>query len=191
MFDAYLFEDVHSRFRKEGTLCAFDFFSIVRSGFRNTDISESQGAYRSNKHLMSQLSETKKMCPGTVITGRELMTLHGLRVSLPDARRWVHLQFRRFAGCPVCNLHLRSVVRRHNEIVTAGICEVVVFHSTRDELLAQEADLPFAVIADHAKKLYTEFGVESSIRALLDPRAWIPILRAVFNALHLSSNGHY
>ncbi len=27
--DSYLFEDVHSRFQKEGTLCAFDFFSIV------------------------------------------------------------------------------------------------------------------------------------------------------------------
>ncbi len=27
--DAYLFEDVHSRFQKEGKLCAFDFFSIV------------------------------------------------------------------------------------------------------------------------------------------------------------------
>jgi hypothetical protein len=34
-----------------------------------------------------------------------------------------------------------------------------------------------------SRKLYTEFGVELSIRALLHPRGWIPILRAVFNAL--------
>ena len=117
------------------------------------------------------------------------MAIHNERVSVPDSKRLVHLQFRRFAGCPVCNLHLQSVVRRHDEIVAAGIREVVVFHSTKDELLAQEADLPFAVIADPGKKLYTEFGVESSIRALLDPRGWIPILRAVFNALPAVTRG--
>jgi hypothetical protein len=34
------------------------------------------------------------------------------------------------------------------------------------------ADLPFAVIADPEKRFYREFGVESSPRALLDPRTW-------------------
>jgi len=141
------------------------------AGFQNLDASGSQGAHGSDK-----------VRPGIIITRRELMTIHGERVTVPDARQLVHLQFRRFAGCPVCNLHLQSVVRRHDEIVAAGICEIVVFHSTRDELLAQEADLPFAVIADPDRKLYAEFGVESSVRALLDPRAWISILHAVFNA---------
>ena len=159
------------------------------SGFQNLDVSGSQGACGSDKNRMSQLSEAKKVRPGKIITRRELMTIRDERVSVPDARQLVHLQFRRFAGCPVCNLHLQSVVRRHDEIVAAGICEIVVFHSTRDELLAQEADLPFAVIADPDKKLYAEFGVESSVRALLDPRAWISILRAVFNAIPAVARG--
>jgi peroxiredoxin len=91
----------------------------------------------------------------------------------------VHLQFRRFAGCPICNLHLRSVVRRHDEIVAAGVREVVVFHSGADELGENAEGLPFAVIADPDKRLYAEFGVESSARSLLDPRVWPTIVRAV------------
>ncbi|MEU8135046.1 peroxiredoxin-like family protein [Streptodolium elevatio] len=104
-------------------------------------------------------------------------------VSVPDAERLVHLQFRRFAGCPVCNLHLRSIVRRHDEITAAGVKEVVVFHSPADELREHVADLPFAVVADPDKRLYREFGVESARRSLLSPRAWLPILRSLARSL--------
>ncbi|MCP3802353.1 AhpC/TSA family protein [Allokutzneria sp. A3M-2-11 16] len=106
---------------------------------------------------------------------RELITVSGERVRLPDPDRLVHLQFRRFAGCPICNLHLQSVVRRHDEITAAGIREVVFFHSPADEL--RDYDLPFAVIADPEKRYYREYGVESSRRALLHPRTWGAILR--------------
>ncbi len=114
---------------------------------------------------------------------RELTTITGEKVPLPDPDRLVHLQFRRFAGCPVCNLHLRSVISRHGEIRAAGIREVVVFHSTAAELREHAGDLPFDVVADPGKDLYREFGVESAPRALLDPRVWPTILRAVAVAL--------
>ena len=42
--------------------------------------------------------------------------------------------------------------------------------------------LPIAVVADPDKLLYAEFGVESAPRALLDPRAWLPIGRAVLRS---------
>jgi peroxiredoxin len=100
-------------------------------------------------------------------------------VEIPDPTRLVHLQFRRFAGCPVCNLHLRVFVRRHVELEAAGIREVVVFHSAVEELRAHVQGLPFAVIADPDRRVYREFGVGSSRRALLDPRAWGTILIAV------------
>lgn len=108
-----------------------------------------------------------------------LTDIHGEPVPLPDPERLVHLQFRRFAGCPVCNLHLRSVVRRHDEIRAAGVREVVVFHSPADELREHAAELPFAVIADPGKDLYRRYGIESSVRALLDPRVWPVIARAI------------
>jgi len=108
---------------------------------------------------------------------RELIAVGGETVPIPDPSRLVHLQFRRFAGCPICNLHLRDVIRRHDEIEAAGIREVVVFHSTAEELA--EYPLPFAVIADPTKRLYAEYGVEAAPRAMLHPGVYWPLLRAV------------
>jgi peroxiredoxin len=116
---------------------------------------------------------------GSVITPRELVTVSGEAVPIPDPDRLVHLQLRRFAGCPICNAHLQSIVRRHDEIADAGIREVVVFHSTDQELRHYVTELPFAVVGDPDKVLYAEFGVGSSVRAVLDPRALAPALVSV------------
>lgn len=112
----------------------------------------------------------------------DLTSVTGAAVRVPDPDRVVHLQFRRFAGCPVCNLHLRSFAVRHAEIEAAGVREVAVFHAPADELLEHVAELPFDVIPDPDRKLYVEFGVESGPRALLDPRAWPAIVRGVVAA---------
>jgi peroxiredoxin len=94
-------------------------------------------------------------------------------IAIPDpGGALTHLQFRRFAGCPICNLHLHSISSRLNEITAAGIREVVVFHSTPTELRKYEADLPFTVIGDPDKVLYSRFGVEASPKAILKPGAW-------------------
>lgn len=91
---------------------------------------------------------------GQIIESRELVTIRSELVRIPDPERIVHLQFRRFAGCPVCNLHLNSIVQRYDEILAAFIREVVVFHSTAEALLPYAGELPFAVIADPDKQLY-------------------------------------
>lgn len=117
---------------------------------------------------------------GSVVAPRELVSVSGDAVPIPDPDRLIHLQFRRFAGCPICNVHLQSIARRHNEIDDAGIREVVVFHSTDEELRRYVADLPFAVVGDPDKVLYAEFGVGSSPRAVLDPRVapvLVPVVR--------------
>lgn len=116
---------------------------------------------------------------GSTVRSRVLKDVADRSVPIPQEGVLVHLQFRRFAGCPVCNLHLRSFARRHQELQAAGLSEVVLFHSPTDELRPHTADFPFAIVADPDKRLYAEFGVTASPRALLDPRAWFPILRAV------------
>ena len=99
--------------------------------------------------------------------------IHGAPVFIPaQDGRLTHLQFRRFAGCPICNLHLQSFVVRHGDIVAVGIREVVVFHSADTELLPYQGRFPFDVIGDPAHTLYRRYGVQKSIRAILDPRAW-------------------
>ncbi|WP_406266488.1 AhpC/TSA family protein [Nocardia sp. NBC_00881] len=115
----------------------------------------------------------------TDVPDRTLVAVSGAQIQVPDPDCLIHLQFRRFAGCPVCNLHLRSIVTRRHEIAAANIREVVVFHSSAEELRKYTAELPLDVIADPTRKLYREFGVEKSPRALLDPRGWRAILRGV------------
>lgn len=81
----------------------------------------------------------------------------------------------------VCNVHLQQVVRRLPEIRAAHVQEVVVFHSTVQEVLRYESDLPFTMVADPDRHLYRRFGVERSATALLG--AWRVLPRALFGAV--------
>jgi peroxiredoxin len=108
-------------------------------------------------------------------------SIHGKTLAAPSAEtRYKHVQFRRFAGCPICNLHLQSFVQRHSEIEAAGITEVVVFHSSVDELIPFQGRFPFHVIADPEKQLYRQCGVESGLSAILNPGAWPAMLKGTF-----------
>ena len=56
----------------------------------------------------------EKFKAGDIAPVLSLLNIHGAKVSIPDAKsKWVHLQFRRFAGCPICNLHLQSFLQRY------------------------------------------------------------------------------
>ena len=132
---------------------------------------------------MSNTTSVTKIDTGRVIGQRTLATTEGEEVEIPDAKRLVHLQFRRFAGCPFCSVHLRSFARRHDEITAAGIREAIVFRSTAKALQRHHADTPFAVIPDPRGKLYAEFGVGSGLRALLNPLALLMALPNVLRTL--------
>ena len=127
--------------------------------------------------------------PGAVIEPQELVTIDSDRIPIPARQGLVHLQFRRFASCPVCNLHLHSIVQRYSEIQAASIQEIVIFHSAQEAILPHASNLPFAIIADPDKTLYRAFGVESSPSALLDPRAWLPILHGIYRSLGAIARG--
>ena len=115
---------------------------------------------------------------GDSVPSLTLKNIHGADVQIPDAKKkFVHLQFRRFAGCPICNLHMHSIINRYGDISAAGIHEVVVFHSSNEALLPYQGKFPFDVIGDPEKKLYKQFGVESSIFAILNPKAWPAIFK--------------
>src|SRR5919199_5914709 len=102
---------------------------------------------------------TNRLTSGATVSPRHLQTINGQTLAVPAASGRTHLQFRRFAGCPICHLHLRSFANRHDEIADAGITEVVFFHSPADVLRGYQALLPFAVVADPNKVQYREFGV--------------------------------
>ncbi len=107
---------------------------------------------------------------GDVVAPFTLETLsHGTK-DVP-AGALTHLQFRRFAGCPVCNLHLRSFARRVNELKAAQVETIAFFSSDREAMLPYQGDLPFAVVPDPGRRWYTAFGVENSGLSMAHPSA--------------------
>jgi peroxiredoxin len=124
---------------------------------------------------------------GDKVNPRTLTTIEGEAVALPAADGLVHLQFRRFAGCPICNLHMHEIASRHGEISKAGVTEVVVFHSDADRLRRYVTDLPFAMVADPDRKLYDEFGVHNSIRGVLNRNAVSAAGRGMWQARSVRS----
>ena len=119
----------------------------------------------------------------------QFRSIRSTLVEIPDPVRMVHLQFRRFAGCPICDLHLHSFVRRYDELAAAHIEGIVVFHSSVKDLLPFYEAFPFKVVADPQKKLYAEFGVGSAFRALASPGVWIPIIQGVMQSLGRALDG--
>jgi peroxiredoxin len=112
-----------------------------------------------------------KVRAGSRLAEHQLTAIDGAVVPVPDPTAIVHLQLLRFAGCPICHLHVHQLAGRQEEIRTAGIREVVVFHSEPALLREYQNDLPFDVIGDPEKRLYSELGVETSIRSVLSARA--------------------
>jgi EmrB/QacA subfamily drug resistance transporter len=115
----------------------------------------------------------RPLSAGGPFPGLNLTSVAGTPVRVPDsAGQVVHVQMRRFAGCPASNLQLRPYVSRRDEIADAGVREVVVFHSGPAELRAFAADLPFDVVGDPQRRLYGGLGVRRSPLAVLAPGAW-------------------
>jgi peroxiredoxin len=137
--------------------------------------------------LIDSIMEDAVLNTGDKVSARTLTTVEGAAVALPAADGLVHLQFRRFAGCPICNLHMHEVASRHDEITTAGVTEVVVFHSSADRLRRYVDDLPFALVADPDRKLYREFGVHNSIRGVLNRNVASAVSRGMRQAASVRS----
>jgi peroxiredoxin len=124
-----------------------------------------------------------KFKPGDIFPAITLESANGEPIKLPDPDRLVHLQFRRFVDCPICNTHIAKLRRRAHEIEAAGIKEVIVFHSSAKSIRSYQKDVPFALVGDPKKVLYKEFGLEASLRFLS--------LKALGAALRGVAHGHF
>ena len=121
-------------------------------------------------------------------------TLTGETIYLKDfANKKVLLKFYRFATCPVCNLHLREFLKKHEELSKAGIEVVVVYHSPKWRLEQNmQQQLPFPIIADPDKKLFKLYGVKNSLAGMFSFAVWRDYalaLAAGFSAGMLSHDG--
>ena len=135
---------------------------------------------------------SKQLKAGQTFPPLETRNIHGEHISVPGSTL-VHLQFRRFAACPVCNLHLQSFVQRNDELRKAGVVEIVFFHSSVAELLPYQGNFPFDVVGDPDRRFYRQYGVVSSIFSILNPKTWLAMLRGLFTkgrpAISLTPDG--
>ena len=135
-------------------------------------------ALRENDIPGDETARSVRLLKGDNFPEIRAWNLQGEVLHLPDPRVPItHLQFRRFAGCPICNLHLKEFAARNEELVGAGIREVVVFHSTNEELLPYQGKFPFDVIGDPGKAFYKRYGVGTSLGAIFNPGAWSAMVR--------------
>jgi peroxiredoxin len=121
----------------------------------------------------------KKLTANTLLKPFKLVDIRGNKINIPEPGRWTHIQFRRYSGCVMCNLHVQELISRQTEINAAGIQEVIFFQSQPQYLQTQFADKPVILVADPAGIYYGEFGVESSLMSIANPAAWIPGLKGM------------
>lgn len=119
-----------------------------------------------------------RLSPGQQLGAFTLETLAHGRRELPNGSL-IHLQFRRFAGCPICNLHLRSFSREIGKLKAAKIETIAFFHSSEETMRPLHGELPFPVVADLERRWYARFGVEQSKTASLHPGAMWSAMRGV------------
>jgi len=124
-----------------------------------------------------------KFKSGDIVPARTLESVAGEPIRLPDPTRLVHLQFRRFVDCPICNTHMTELRGRAREIQAAGIKEVIVFHSSAKSIRSYQKNLPFVLVGDPKKALYKEFGVETSL-GFLSLKALAAVVRGI-------AHGHF
>src|SRR5204862_2098937 len=121
--------------------------------------------------------------PGDVLPTTEMKAVTGETIRLPNPKRLIHLQFRRFVDCPICNTHIADFRKRAREIEAAGIEEVIVFHSSPASIRSYQKDIPFLMVGDPKKVFYKEFGVETSFGFLS--------LKALGAAMRGMAHGHF
>jgi peroxiredoxin len=95
-----------------------------------------------------------KFKPGDMLPTAVMEAVTGEAIHLPDAKRLVHLQFRRFVDCPICNTHITEFRKRATEIKAAGIKEVIVtyFEGNRLSRIRQCGNEGCSLFFDDATK---------------------------------------
>lgn len=116
---------------------------------------------------------------GDQFPAQTLETVAGNSVCVPDPSKLVHLQFRRWVGCPICNTHIGQLMKHATEINEAGVREVLFFHSSADDIRAFQSDVPFDVIADPEKVYYRQVDAEASLFFWMNAKTILAALKSL------------
>lgn len=135
-------------------------------------------------HRAYGMDVASQLPSGATIPTRRLRAMSGNKVAVPATGIWTHVQFLRFASCPICHLQLCSFADRYQEVADAGIAVVVLVCSPDNELRRYQPLLPFPVVADPDWVLYRDFGLDTGLGAIANPGTWWAAIRRAAAALH-------
>lgn len=96
----------------------------------------------------------------------------GGTITLDELRgRQVWLGFYRYASCPLCNLRIHEVGKRHQSYVERGLTVIAVFQSPVESMARYVAgqEPPFVLVSDPAEENYARYGVGRSKVGFLAP----------------------
>ncbi|MEZ0229272.1 MAG: peroxiredoxin-like family protein [Planctomycetota bacterium] len=93
-----------------------------------------------------------------------------LRLSEVPGKRW--LAFFRYASCPLCNLQVSKIMKRHAELAAGGLTVLAVFQSPKESMAEYvgKQGPPFALVPDPEERLYALYGVETSFAGFVSPK---------------------
>jgi peroxiredoxin len=121
----------------------------------------------------------KRLLPGDLAPNFSLPDADGRIVTLEHYRgRAVLIRFNRQAGCPFCNPRNRDFIRLYPEFQRAGVEILSIFGSPVDGLRAGigKQNPPYPILADPKDTVYALYGVERSLRGILNPKN-LPVAR--------------
>jgi peroxiredoxin len=130
---------------------------------------------------MNHPKQSPRLSVGAQLAPFQLATLSHGTLTVPGTSL-IHLQFRRFAGCPVCNLHHRSFAQGHARLEVARVQTIAFFHSPAELMQPYQGELPFATVPDPERHWYRRFGVERSAFAVIHPQVIGSALRGLISA---------
>ena len=113
----------------------------------------------------------------------DTVALDGTLVSVPASGAWTLLSFLRYASCPMCNLRVRELRLRDQELKSAGVTWLAVFHSPSRRLMRYfSTEVRSHVVADPGRVLYARFDVGYSwwrtLASVLVPTFFWRLLKA-------------
>ena len=122
-----------------------------------------------------------RLTSGTAAPEFTAPSVRGNQVSLDNLRGGaVLLKFYRFAGCPICNLHLRELMLRNDELTSAGLTAIVLYHSPLERIEREQGrELPFELVADPGKRIFGAYGVEASLKGMFSAAVARDYVRAM------------
>ncbi|MEQ1877317.1 MAG: redoxin domain-containing protein [Bdellovibrionia bacterium] len=122
--------------------------------------------------------------PGQVAPNFQAATLSGKSITLSDCLGSpVWLIFYRYAGCPICNLHLMALTHRDEILKNINLKVIAVFDSAKNtfpKTLAGEPYPTFPIIPDPQHKLYDLYGTSESLAGVAHPKVAVDFFKAMF-----------